>query len=305
MRKAYLKTLYNLALKDDNVVSLVADNGLIVFDNFRESFADRYFNFGISEENMIGAAAGMANCGKIPFCYTISSFLAYRSFEFIRDDVCFQNQNVKIVGIGSGMAYSTLGPSHHTTEDISVLRALPNLTLFSPGSPLDVEKIIKTAYQINGPVYVRLGTNNEREIYKDDYDFKLGKAEVIREGIDITVFVTGSIISEVIDAAEMLENDKISVRIVNVHTLKPFDNEQVLESAAKTKHLFTVEEHSILGGLGSIVAEALADNGVGAKLKRIGLNNKFAGGYGTYNEVRQANGLDKNGIYSAIKDALK
>lgn len=304
MRKAYLKTLYDLAVENDNVVSLVADNGLIVFDDFREKFSERYFNFGISEENMIGAAAGMANCGKIPFCYTISSFLAYRSFEFIRNDVCFQNQNVKIVGIGSGMAYSTLGPSHHTTEDISVLRALPNLTIFSPGSPLDVKKIIRAAYQINGPVYIRLGTNNEKEIYNEDYDFELGKAQVIKDGKDIAIFVTGSIISEVIEAAEALENNNISVRIVNVHTLKPFDNDQVLESAAKTKYLFTVEEHSILGGLGSLVAEALAENGSPIKLKRIGLDNKFAEGYGAYNEVRQINGLDKKGIYSSIMDTL-
>lgn len=300
MRTAYLNTLHELASKDERIVSMLADNGLIVYDSFRRDFLDRYFNFGISEANMVAAAAGMASCGKIPFCYTISAFLAYRSYEFIRNDVCFQNQNVKIVGIGSGVAYSTLGPSHHTTEDIGLLRGLPNLTLFSPGSPLDVKKIINAAYEIQGPVYIRLGTNNENEIYKSDYNFKVGKAEIVRDGTDITVIVTGRIIAEVLKMAEKLEKQGIRVRVVNVHTLKPFDKGAVIQAAEETRAVYTVEEHGIYGGLGSIVAEVLAENGVGTKFYRIGLNDCFAKGYGTYEGVLKANHLDADALYERI-----
>ncbi len=300
MRTAYLDTLYDLAKKDQNVISLVADNGLIVYDDFRRDFPDRYFNFGISEGNMVSAAAGMASCGKIPFCYTISAFLAYRSYEFIRDDVCFQNQNVKIVGIGSGIAYSTLGPSHHATEDIGLLYSLPNLTVFSPGSPMDVRNIINAAYKIDGPVYVRLGTNKEAEIYSKEYDFKVGKAEVISEGNDISIIVTGSIIADVLEAVKRLEEKGIHARVINVHTLKPFDKECVIRAANETKSVYTVEEHTTVGGFGSIVADALAESGVAVKFRKIGLDGCFAKGYGTPGEVKEMNQLDAESIYNII-----
>lgn len=167
MRDTYLKILYELAKRDSNVVSLVCDNGLIIYDDFRRDFPDRYYNFGIAEANMVGAAAGMASCGKIPFVYTISAFIAYRAYEFLRDDVCFQNQNVKLIGIGSGLTYSTLGPSHHTTEDIGLLRSLPNLTVFSPATRAEVRWMMEEAYRIRGPVYIRLGNNND-EYYKEN-----------------------------------------------------------------------------------------------------------------------------------------
>ena len=300
MRTAYLNTLQELARKDERIVSLVADNGLIVYDDFKRDFPKRYFNFGISEANMVAAAAGMANCGQIPFCYTISAFLAYRSYEFIRNDVCFQNQNVKIVGIGSGVAYSTLGPSHHATEDIGLLRGLPNLTVFSPGSPLDVRNIIHAAYEIQGPVYIRLGTNNEQELYEREYDFKVGKAEILKDGRDMTIIVTGRIAADVLKAAKKLEKQGIHGRVVNVHTLKPFDKEAVIRAAEETGAVYTVEEHSICGGLGSIVAEVLAESRIGTKFYRIGLQDCFAKGYGTYEEVKKANRLDADALCEKI-----
>ena len=159
MRTAYLDTLYNLAAKDKNVFALISDNGAIVYDRFRADLGKQYFNLGISEANMLGVAAGMANCGKVPFAYTIGAFLAYRAFEFIRNDICLQNQNVKVVGTGAGMVYSALGPTHHATEDIGCLRSLPNLTIFSPASPMVVKKAVIEAYKIMVPVFIRLGTN--------------------------------------------------------------------------------------------------------------------------------------------------
>ena len=251
MRNTYLKEVYNLAAKDRNVLSLVADNGMIVYDDFRRDFPEQYFNFGISEGHMITAAAGMASCGKIPFAYTIGAFLAYRSFEFIRLDVCLQKMNVKIVGIGAGMSYGYLGPTHHTTEDIAVLRTLPNLTLLSPASAKETKALVNYAYELNGPVYIRLGNNLKEELYPEDVQVIPGKGTVLKEGNDIVIFSTGDITYHVMTAAKRLEEEGVHATVISVHTIKPFDSQLVVDMAQRSRRLFTVEEHSIIGGLGS------------------------------------------------------
>lgn len=304
MRNTYLKEVYNLAAKDRNVLSLVADNGMIVYDDFRRDFPEQYFNFGISEGHMITAAAGMASCGKIPFAYTIGAFLAYRSFEFIRLDVCLQKMNVKIVGIGAGMSYGYLGPTHHTTEDIAVLRTLPNLTLLSPASAKETKALVNYAYELNGPVYIRLGNNLKEELYPEDVKVIPGKGTILKEGNDIVIFSTGDITYHVMTAARRLEQEGIHATVISMHTIKPFDSQLVVDMAQRSTKLFTVEEHSIIGGLGSAVAEVLTDNGCSAGLKRIGLNDVFAHGYGNQEQVRKANGLDADGIYNSIKNNL-
>lgn len=304
MRNTYLKEVYNLAAKDRNVLSLVADNGMIVYDDFRRDFPEQYFNFGISEGHMITAAAGMASCGKIPFAYTIGAFLAYRSYEFIRLDVCLQKMNVKIVGIGAGMSYGYLGPTHHTTEDIAVLRTLPNLTLLSPASAKETKALVNYAYELNGPVYIRLGNNLKEELYPEDVQVIPGKGTVLKEGNDIVIFSTGDITYHVMTAAKRLEEEGIHATVISMHTIKPFDSQLVVDMAQRSTKLFTVEEHSIIGGLGSAVAEVLTDNGCSSGLKRIGLNDVFAHGYGNQEQVRKANGLDADGIYNSIKNNL-
>lgn len=304
MRNTYLKEVYNLAAKDRNVLSLVADNGMIVYDDFRRDFPEQYFNFGISEGHMITAAAGMASCGKIPFAYTIGAFLAYRSFEFIRLDVCLQKMNVKIVGIGAGMSYGYLGPTHHTTEDIAVLRTLPNLTLLSPASAKETKALVNYAYELNGPVYIRLGNNLKEELYPEDVQVIPGKGTILKEGNDMVIFSTGDITYHVMTAARRLEQEGIHATVISMHTIKPFDSQLVVDMAQRSTKLFTVEEHSIIGGLGSAVAEVLTDNGCSAGLKRIGLNDVFAHGYGNQEQVRKANGLDADGIYNSIKNNL-
>lgn len=304
MRNTYLKEVYNLAAKDRNVLSLVADNGMIVYDDFRRDFPEQYFNFGISEGHMITAAAGMASCGKIPFAYTIGAFLAYRSYEFIRLDVCLQKMNVKIVGIGAGMSYGYLGPTHHTTEDIAVLRALPNLTLLSPASAKETKTLVNYAYELNGPVYIRLGNNLKEELYPENLQVIPGKGTILKEGCDIVIFSTGDITYHVMTAAKRLEEEGIHATVISMHTIKPFDSQLVVDMAQRSTKLFTVEEHSIIGGLGSAVAEVLTDNGCSSGLKRIGLNDVFAHGYGNQEQVRKANGLDADGIYNSIKNNL-
>ena len=303
MRSAYLETLYDLAQKDKNVYAIISDNGAIVYDKYRRDFPNQYINAGISEANMVGMAAGMASRGKVPFAYTIGAFLAYRAYEFILNDVCLQNQNVKLVGIGAGCSYSLLGSSHHTIFDLSVLRVLPNLTLFSPASPLEVKKVVRAAYEINGPVYIRLGTNREPEIYNGDYDFVVGKAVTLREGTDITLMGTGSIVADVLTAADKLADLGISVRVLNFPTLKPLDETAIQKAAQETRRIVTIEEHSIYGGFGGSVAEVLAESSITAKFKRVGLTN-FAQGYGKHAEVKAANGIGVDDIVAAAKGVL-
>ena len=303
MRNAYLETLYDLAQQDKNVYAMISDNGAIVYDKYRQDFPEQYINAGISEANMVGMAAGMACRGKIPFAYTIGSFLAYRAYEFIMNDVCLQNQNVKLVGIGAGCSYSLLGSSHHTIFDLAALRPLPNLTIFSPSSPMDVRNVVRAAYEVDGPVYIRLGTNREPEINVDDYDFAVGRAVVLREGCDIAILGTGSIMTDVLQAADELMEDGYSPRVLNFPTIKPLDVVEILKAAEETGRILTVEEHSVCGGFGGAVAEVLAKSTIPAKFQCIGLTD-FVHGYGTHGEVKLANGLDARSIVRMAKGMI-
>ncbi len=300
MRNTYLRELFLIAKKDKNVLSLVSDNGLIVYDDFKKKLPTQYFNFGISEGNMISAASGMASCGKIPFTYTIGSFLAYRSYEFIRLDVCLQKLNVKIVGIGAGITYGYLGPTHHTTEDIALLRCLPNLTLLSPATPKETKALVEYAYTVNGPVYIRLGNNLPDELYTENMKVIPGKVSIIKHGKDIAIFATGEILYQAVQAAVILKGYDIDAEVISVHTMKPFDKEFIYKTAKKYHHIYSVEEHSIIGGLGGMIAEILIESGYHTKLTRIGLEDCFAVGYGTREQVLKANKLDAESISQKI-----
>lgn len=300
-----MDTLYELAKKDQRVYALISDNGAIVYDQYRRDLPGQYLNLGISEANMVGMAAGMASCGKIPFAYTIGAFLAYRAFEFIRNDVCLQNQNVKIVGTGAGEVYSALGPTHHATEDLGGLRALPNLTILCPASPLEVKKATRAAYEYEGPVYLRLGTNREPEIYEGDYEFQIGKAITLKEGDDVTLIGTGSILKDVLDIAKCLKaKEGIDARVINVHTIKPMDRETIIKAIDETGKIITVEDHNIIGGLGSAVAEVIAESGLGVIFKRYGLKD-FSKGYGIYTKVKEMNAIGIEQICEDLKRIKK
>lgn len=302
MRSAYLETLYDLAEKDERVYAVISDNGAIVYDDFKAAFPDRLLNAGIAEANMVGMSAGLARRGKIPFAYTIGAFLAYRAYEFILNDVCLQNQNVKMVGIGEGVSYSLLGSSHHTLYDMAVLRPIPNLIILSPASPMEVKKAVRAAYEIEGPVYIRLGTNREKEIYKEDYKFEVGKGIELIRGNDLTLISTGSIVPDTLEIADKLINKGLSVRVINLHTIKPVDRDIILKAATETKLICTIEEHSIYGGLGSLVSEVVAEGCRSAVVKRIGFKDEFAIGYGKHNEVKEMNGLGIDKVTNDIED---
>lgn len=294
-----------IAEKDSSVLHLVADSGTGFDEMFRRNFPGQMFNFGIAEEHMVAAAAGMATAGKTPFVYTAGAFLAYRALEFIRDDICFQNLNVKVVGMGSGLAWCSLGPTHHTTEDIAILRTIPNLMILAPATPLQVAACVEEAYRHQGPVYIRIGMNNEKEYFNEDYQLSSLGQDVMREGNDVTIFTTGSILEEVMDATDILAREGISTTVVNVAIVKPFCEEILLERIEKTKLIVSVEEHNILGGLGSMLSEVMTKYGSCKKLLRIGLNDMFAEGYSNSQKIlRKQNYLDAASIAKSIMEAL-
>ena len=304
MNSAYIGKLMELAEKDHDVLHLLADSGTGYDEMFRKNFPDQIYNFGIGEENMVAAAAGLASVGKKPFVFTAGAFLAYRSMEFIRDDICFQNLNVKVIGMGSGLSWSSLGPTHHTTEDIAVLRSLPNLMILSPATPRQVAECVQKAYEHDGPVYIRIGMNHEKEFFSDEYVYDLAKNDVLMDGDDVTVFSTGSILEETYKASEKLKEDGINARLINVTSIKPFNDADVLEAAKMFGKIIVVEEHNIHGGLAGIIAEINSYRGLGAKIIPIGVGDAFAKGYGNQFMVRKQNGLDAESICDRIRKAM-
>lgn len=304
MQRAYVMALYEIIKQDKSVISCLSDSGTDYDELIAREFPNQVVNFGISENNQVAAAAGMAAAGKIPFVYTTSAFIAYRSYEFLRDDICLQNRNVKLIGMGTGVSWSTLGATHHTTEDIGLLRSLPNLTIITPATPFELQEAVKAAYEHKGPVYIRMGMSGEKELFDENYHFELSKNTVIQDGNDVTVFTTGSIISEVIEAAEMLKGEGISARIINVHTLKPMDIDGIVAECKVQQTIITVEEHNIIGGLGSAIADVVASNGLNVKIKKIGLNDAFANGFGTKDDVLKNNNINAKMIYKGIVSCL-
>lgn len=298
MRKTYENSIYELMKRNEKIVALVADSGLGKYEDIEKEFPDRLFNFGIAESNMIAAGAAMAKEGFIPVIYALNNFMVYRAYEFIRNDVCLQNRNVKFVGLGAGVVANTLGPTHHTTEDISCLRVLPNMTLVSPASPKEVPVVLEKSVDFTGPVYIRLGKAFEREIYENDSPFEIGKSTVLTEGNDLTVIATGSITADALEAVNKLKEKGVNAELINASTIKPFDEETLLKSAKKTKKVVSVEEHQVTGGLGAAVAETLCKAGIGAKLDIIGFENTFCSDYGWHQDLKRMYGMSPDHIFN-------
>lgn len=299
MRTVFLKKLSELAKKNKDVMLLTGDLGFSVFEDFMEKFPKQFINMGVAEQNMTGVAAGLALEGKIPFIYSIIPFVTMRNFEQIRNDVCYQNANVKIIGVGAGFTYGPYGHTHHGLEDIGILRTLPGITIFSPADILETEFVTKVATDIYGPVYIRLSRAGEN-IYEKTPDFTFGKGNILREGADLTFFATGSMVGRALAVSNQLKKKNISAGVISFYTLKPFDEELAIEQAKKSKAVFTLEEHSIIGGLGSIVSEILAESGSNYLFKRIGVPDCFTKEIGDTEYMRTANGLSENQIIDTV-----
>jgi len=300
MRKTYEQAIYDLMGKNEKVVALVADSASGKYEDIEKDYPDRIFNFGIAENNMVAAGCALAKEGWIPVLYALNNFLVYRAYEFIRNDACLQKRNIKFVGLGCGVVANTLGPTHHTTEDIAALRVLPDLTLLSPASPKEIPVMLEKAVQYEGPVYIRLGKAFEKEIYEDKSPFEIGKANTIKIGTDITIFSTGSIIADALEAANKAQDSGISAEVINISTIKPLDADAILNSAQKTKNVLTVEEHNIIGGLGGAVAEVLCGKIDLKSFKIMGLHDTFCNDYGWHQDLKRMYKLSPEDIYDQI-----
>ena len=306
MRAVFNKTLLELAKKDKRIHMVLADIGYGEIEPFRDTFPERYYNVGVAEQNMTGVACGIAMEGNIAITYSIANFPTLRCLEQIRNDVCYHNANVKIVIIGGGVSYGALGMSHHSTEDIAIMRALPNMVVEVPCDNYEAIAATHAMIEYNGPFYYRCGYKGEKDIHQGPIDFKIGKANIVSEGKDITLMFAGPIGSEVVEAAEMLKAEGINCRVVSMHTIKPIDKEMILDSAKNTGGIVTVEEHNLMGGLGSAVAEVLCDEGVTpAKFKRLAFPDVNVAKIGGQKWIRDQYGLQARGIADSVRQLLK
>lgn len=297
-RAAYGHALKTEVYKNPNVVVLEADLGNATKSNaFKEVAPERYFNMGISEQDLIGTAAGFAAAGKIPLASTFAVFATGRAFEQVRNSVCYPKLNVKICATHAGLTVGADGGSHQAIEDISLMRTLPNMTVINPADAKEAEAAVLAAIDYQGPVYIRLGRAETKDIHDDSYHFEWGKAEVLRQGSDVTIFATGIMTAKALDAAETLAKQGIQAEVINVHTIKPLDEETVIASAKKTGKVVTAEEHSIIGGLGSAVAEVLARQ-CPTKQAFVGVQDSF-GESGSPDDLLEKYGLTAEVIVKA------
>ena len=296
---AQANILVEMAKKNPDLVVLTQDLGPL--KAFKEQFPDRFFDMGISETNLIGTAAGLAQAGKLPYVFAMAPFVSMRAFEFIRDDCAYNFNNVKIIAPCSGLEVSHWGATHHAVEDMGLMRMIPGMTVISPADPGEATRAVMAAADIPGPVYIRFGYILPIEGYTEE--FKVGRAVTLKQGNDATLLATGPSVTQAMAAHAQLEKEGISIRLINIHTIKPIDQDTIIKAAEETGKLITVEEHFITGGLGSAVAEILAEFGKG-KLLRLGLKDKFITDVAPYPEVLTLVGLDSDSIVRAVKSML-
>lgn len=304
MRDSFVKTLMDIAEKDKNVVLITGDLGFGVLKPFWEKFPDQFINAGIAEQDMTGFAAGMALCGKTVFTYSIGNFPTLRCIEQIRNDCAYHNANVKIVCVGGGFTYGPLGMSHHATEDIAVMRAMPDVTVFAPGDAAEAAACTKAMYETPGTCYLRLGRGGEPKIHENAVDFTVGKAIEIRHGKRVALFSTGAVYEEVAGAAKMLENAGITPAVYTFPSVKPIDKALIKKCAAEFELITTVEEHNIVGGFGSAVAEVMATVPCKARLALIGLEDKYSSTVGSQKYLREIYGMSAEKIFERISEEI-
>lgn len=296
------ETIVELGRKDPNIVCLTADLAKSTkIGTFFQAFPERSFNMGIAEQNMVSVAAGLALAGKKPYLATFACFASMRACEQVRTDLCYPNLNVKVIGTHSGLSMGNGGTTHHATEDLAIMRSFANMTVTVPADAIETAKIIEATAEHYGPLYMRIGRGFEPPAYKSlDYAFKIGKAVTMREGGDLTIIACGVCVLAAMEAAEeFAENGGPKIRVINMHTIKPLDVEAILKAATETGHIITAEEHNIYGGLGSAVAEVVAESGIPCKFKRLGIPDTFSV-IGYPEDLYSHYKIDMDGIYEAV-----
>lgn len=304
-REAYGMALQELAKINNNVVVLDADlSKSTKTADFKEIAPERFFNMGIAEANMMGVAAGMSTCGKIPYVSTFAMFAAGRAFEQIRNSICYPNLNVKVCATHAGLTVGEDGASHQAIEDISLMRSIPNMTVINPSDDIETMEVIKAIAEFEGPCYVRLGrmaveTVNNNENYK----FQIGKGVILEEGSDVTIIATGIMVEAALKASKVLREEGIKAKVINIHTIKPIDKKLILEASKETGAIVTAEEHSVIGGLGSAVSEVITE-GFPIPVLKVGVKDIF-GESGKPEELLKKYGLTSDDIVKKVKCAIE
>jgi transketolase len=302
-RKTFGEAVIEAAEKNPDVVVLSADSssgsGLGAFPS---RFPDRHFEFGIMEQGVIGYASGLATTGKIPVFAAIAPFVTARPFEMFRNDLGYMDQNVKVVGRCAGLTYDQLGSTHHSIDDVAIIRTIPGVTVINPGDPVTIRKAVLAMIEHKGPCYLKIGSPKMPVLYPEDIGFKLGKGIVMHDGHDVTLIGTGTVLSKAVGASKLLEEAGISVRLIDIHTIKPLDSDLILAAARETGRIVTVEEHFVAGGLGSAIAE-LCSQEYPVKMKMIGLPDQYASN-GPYEELLRKYGLQSDQICETVINFL-
>ena len=302
-REIYGRTLAELGRTNDRIVGLSADLAkTTAIVHFEEAFPDRFFNVGIAEQNMFGIAASLAKAGLIPFASTMAIFATLRAGEQVRTDIAYQNLPVKIIATHAGISFGHAGTTHHCTEDLAVMRSMANMTVICPADGIETSKAVQACLDVPGPVYIRIGRGFEPPCYPDsDYDYEIGRAVTMRDGTDLTIICCGIAVLQSIEAARTLaEQDGLSVRVVNMHTIKPIDRQAILDAVVDTRRILTIEEHNTVGGLGDAVGAVIAESGKGCVFRKHGLQDQYAT-LGYAEDLYAHYGLDANGIIDQVR----
>lgn len=302
----YGEVLTQIGQKNEKLVALTTDLAKSTkIGKFDDKISERFFNFGIAEANMIAIASGMAETGLIPVVSTFAVFASLRAAEFVRTDICYQKRNVKIIATHSGTSFGQAGTTHHCTEDLSVMRTFAGMTVIAPADARETGKAVEAVIEWDGPCYIRIGRGFEPPLYKDmDFEFEIGKANTLREGSDVAVIACGPCVVHAMDAAKQAEAQGVSVRVLNMHTLKPLDEAAVLEAVLDTRRIITVEDHSVIGGLGAAVADVIATSGKGCAFRKLGYQDEYAI-VGYPDDLMHRYKIDADGILDTIGEVLK
>lgn len=302
-RESYGMALVELGEKNKDIVVLDADLSKSTKTNdFKSKYSDRFFNVGIAEQNLMGVAAGLANVGKVPFASTFAVFATGRAFEIIRNSICYPKMNVKIAATHAGITVGEDGGSHQSVEDIALMSALPNMTVIVPADHREAMAAVHAAAEMKGPVYLRFGRCSTEDIFDENYKFEIGKGVEVKAGNDVTIVATGMMVQKALVAAEQLEKENISARVINISTIKPIDEEIILKAARETKAIITAEEHSIIGGLGAMVSSVVSEKQP-TIVKKIGIKDTF-GESGTPDELMEKYGLTHEEIVKVVEEVL-
>ena len=303
-RDSYGSALIEIGKEHDDLIVLDADLAAATKTaKFKDVFPERHIDCGIAESNMIGIAAGLATCGKVPFASSFAMFAAGRAFEQVRNTIGYPHLNVKIGATHAGISVGEDGATHQCNEDIALMRTIPGMTIINPADDIEAKQAVKAAYEIQGPVYLRFGRLAAPVINDENYRFELGKGALMRKGSDVTIIATGLMVAMSLEAAEKLAEDGISAEVINIHTIKPIDEEIIINSAKKTGKVVTVEEHSVIGGLGSAVCDVLSEK-LPTPVQKIGVNDVY-GHSGPALELLKEFELDGDGIYKRILKIMK